>query len=67
VYEAGQRTIRVAVQPPPAARIAGPVIQALWRQAHGDTLPLAGELENRAAVLATIRAHLASQESPPPA
>jgi hypothetical protein len=65
--EARTRTIPVTVSPPPVARITNPVIQALWRQAHGATLPLPGELENRAAVLATIRAHLASQESPPPA
>ena len=43
------------------------LLQALWRQAHGATLPLPGELENRAALLATIRAHVAPQESPPPA
>jgi len=66
-YEAHTRTIPVTVAPPPASRITNPVIQALWRQAHGVTLPLPGELENRAAVLATIRAHLAPQESPPPA
>lgn len=65
--EAPPRTVPVTVSPPPAARIGNPVLQALWRQAHGATLPLPGELENRAAVLATIRAHLAPQESPPPA
>jgi hypothetical protein len=65
--EAHTRPIPVAVTPPPAARIAGPVIGALWRQAHGDTLPLPGELENRAALLATIRAHRQPQESSPPA
>ena len=61
------RTVPVAVAPPPAARLANPLLQALWRQAHGATLPLPGELENRAALLATIRAHVAPQESPPPA
>lgn len=65
--EAGQRTIRVAVRPAPAARIANPALRALWQQAHGDTLPLPGELESREAVLATIRDHLARQEPSPPA
>jgi hypothetical protein len=65
--EAPPRTVPVTVSPPPAARIANPVLQALWRQAHGATLPLPEELENRAAVLATIRAHLALPESSPPA
>lgn len=66
-YEANQRTIRVAVRPVPAARIANPALRALWQQAHGDTLPLPGELESREAVLATIRDHLAHQEPSPPA
>lgn len=65
--EAHTRTIPVTVTPPPAARIASPVIRALWRQAHGDTLPLPGELENRAAILAMIRAHRPTPESSPPA
>ncbi len=65
--EADQRTIRVAVRPVPAARIANPALRALWQQAHGDTLPLPGELESREAMLATIRDHLARQEPSPPA
>jgi hypothetical protein len=65
--DAEQRTIPVEVTPPPALRLAGPLIRALWRQAHGGSLPLPAGLENRAALLTTIRAHLALQEPPPPA
>jgi hypothetical protein len=67
VVDAEQRTIPVRVSPPPAARLPGPVTRALWRQAHGATLPLPAGLDGRAALIATIRAHLAPRESPPPA
>jgi hypothetical protein len=65
--DAEQRTIPVQVHPPPAARLSSPVTRALWQQAHGPTLPLPAGLEDRAALIATIRAQLAPRESPPPA
>ena len=67
IVDAEQRTIPVLVSPPPAARLPGPVIRALWQQAHGPTLPLPAGLEDRDALIATIRARLAPRESPPPA
>jgi hypothetical protein len=64
-YDAEQRTIPIRVVPPPPTRITSPVIRALWRQAHGDTLPIPAGLADRAALVALIRAHSAPSESPP--
>jgi hypothetical protein len=65
-YDDAQRTIPLRVMPPPATRLGGSLLRALWQQAHGATLPLPAGLTDRAALLATIRAHRAPPTSSPP-
>ena len=59
-----RQAIPIRVMPPPAGRIANPVLRALWRQAHGDSLPLPSGLTDRPTVVAAIRARTAGAPAP---